>query len=259
MDDADFDRMVERAANPSLIPGIYNYCDRRCDRCAFADRCFLNLENRCRADENSRADSAESVALMMTRSLERTMEMLRIAADRLGMDLEADGSSGPELMPLEAAAALVDRASHDPLVAKSREYTETVWPITRALRPILDARGDPHVIEALDTIDWFCLSVSSKTFRAVSGLYGDWGDPNDRQSDANGSAKVARLLIADSRRAWLVLMEAGRAAADGVPARLIKLLDDLDRDVAARFPRAMDFVRPGFDSDPVRTPEVAMT
>jgi len=258
MDDVDFDAMVARAANPSLIPGIYNYCDRRCDRCRFAGRCFHNLERGRRQDGTSGADSVESVALIMTRSLERTMEMLRIAADRLGVDLEADDSDGREPMPLDVAAASVDRASHDPLVVKSREYTDTVWPITRALRPILEARGDPDVIEALDTIDWLCVSVSSKTFRAVSSFYGGWEDPTDLQSDANGSAKVARLFIADCRRAWLVLTEAGRAAADGVPARLIKLLDELDRDIAARFPRAMDFIRPGFDTEPIRIPEVTM-
>ena len=64
-------------------------------------------------------------------------------------------------------------------------------------------------------------------------------DDTDVQSDANGSAKVARLLVADSRAAWRVLMEVGRAAADGVPAALVRLLDELDAGLAARFPRAI--------------------
>jgi hypothetical protein len=72
-------------------------------------------------------------------------------------------------------------------------------------------------------------------------------DEADLQSDANGSAKVARLLVSESRAAWRVLMEVGRAAADGVPAALVRLLDELDAQLAARFPRAMDFIRPGFD------------
>jgi hypothetical protein len=42
-------------------------------------------------------------------------------------------------------------------------------------------------------------------------------------------------------------MEVGRAAADGVPAALVRMLDELDAILAARFPRAMEFVRPGFD------------
>jgi hypothetical protein len=49
----------------------------------------------------------------------------------------------------------------------------------------------------------------------------------------------------------------GRAAADGVPARLIRLLDDLDNGLARVFPGPW-FIRPGFDTEPLRTPEVTM-
>jgi hypothetical protein len=49
-------------------------------------------------------------------------------------------------------------------------------------------------------------------------------------------------------------MEVGRATADGVPAQLVRALETLDRDLAARFPDAMSFVRPGFDSDPDTPP-----
>ena len=52
------------------------------------------------------------------------------------------------------------------LSSRSRTTTVTVWPITRALRPILEARGDPAVVDALDTIESLCLTVSTKTFRA---------------------------------------------------------------------------------------------
>ena len=44
-------------------------------------------------------------------------------------------------------------------------------------------------------------------------------------------------------------MEAGRAAADGVPARLVAELQAIDAAVLQRFPNAMAFVRPGFDTD----------
>jgi hypothetical protein len=44
-------------------------------------------------------------------------------------------------------------------------------------------------------------------------------------------------------------MELGRATADGVPAHLVRRLDEIDAGLAARFPQAMAFVRPGFDTD----------
>src|SRR5262245_8708522 len=33
--------LTDLANNPDLISGIYNYCDRWCERCAFTSRCFL--------------------------------------------------------------------------------------------------------------------------------------------------------------------------------------------------------------------------
>ena len=44
-------------------------------------------------------------------------------------------------------------------------------------------------------------------------------------------------------------MEVGRASADGVPAQLVRMLDEVDAGLAGRFPQAMAFVRPGFDDE----------
>jgi hypothetical protein len=68
------------------------------------------------------------------------------------------------------------------------------------------------------------------------------------QTDFNGSAKIALIGIGESRRAWSVLMEEGRATADGVPAQAVRMLEALDAEVRERFPRVMEFVRPGFDA-----------
>ena len=69
------------------------------------------------------------------------------------------------------------------------------------------------------------------------------------RSDGDGCAKLARLVIAESREAWEVLMQVGRATANGVPAKMVERLEALDDEIAASFPRAMQFVRPGFDEE----------
>ena len=103
------------------------------------------------------------------------------------------------------------------------------------------------MIEAVQTIDWFSSRVSAQIDRAVR-LAGERSEPaDDSQSDCSGSAKVALIGIEESRRAWTVLMGAGKATANGVPAQAVRMLDALDAAVRARFPRAMAFVRPGFD------------
>ncbi|HET6989713.1 MAG TPA: hypothetical protein VFJ43_00240, partial [Bacteroidia bacterium] len=37
------EEILAKAKNPDNIPGIYNYCDRWCERCTFTSRC-LNRE-----------------------------------------------------------------------------------------------------------------------------------------------------------------------------------------------------------------------
>ena len=253
MDDAEFDRFMARAANPALVPGIYNYCDRRCDRCRFSERCLNHLESR---EHHTPPEDRPGPAVdaVIGGSLHRALDMMRIIAERQGLDLSSTAEEQAEYE--RDAAARERRARADPAVALSRQYTLTAWPITRALWPIVMARGDDGVIEALETIEQLCTSVSSKTYRAVRGALEPDFDASDLQSDPNGSAKIARLIIGDSRRAWGVLMEVGRATADGVPAKLVGMLDDLDAGIAVRFPRAMEFVRPGFDTErPDRSPE----
>jgi len=46
-------------------------------------------------------------------------------------------------------------------------------------------------------------------------------------------------------------MEIGRATADGVPMALVRVLDEIDAGLVKRFPRAMSFIRPGFDTEGV--------
>jgi hypothetical protein len=253
MDPAEFDRLIARASSPHLIAGIYNYCDGRCPRCAFTDRCLTYLDNQELTAVHGDASPPETVEA----SLQRTLEMIAEIARREGLDL-VDPVDGAIPQPSEdgdvgtAADVDLDRHRQDPLALQAREYGHLAWRIGRAIGPVVAARGDAPVIEAVETIEWFSSLISSKIYRAVSGQAEGWEKPDEVQTDFNGSAKIALVGIVESRRAWELLMEAGRATADGVPAHAARMLDELAVSVRDRFPRAMAFVRPGFD-DPAMT------
>ena len=242
MDPAEFDRLVARAQNPRLIAGIYNYCDGRCPRCPFSDRCLTYLDNE--ALKTAGDDEDASLADAIGASLQRTIEMLAEVARREGIDL-GELARGTEAADVQAD---FERHQHDPLVARAHEYGHLAWRIAKGIEPIVAARADPTVVEAVETIEWFSSLIGSKLYRAVSGLAEGWETADEAQTDFNGSAKVALIGIDASRRGWRVLMDAGKATADGVPAQAVKMLDELDAGVRDRFPKAMAFVRPGFDS-----------
>ena len=238
MDQTEFDRLVARARNPRLIPGIYNYCDGRCPRCPFTERCLTYLDNQ----ELQSECAGRSIGDTVGESLQRTLEMLAEVAKREGVRREA--ATDEALAP---AAEDLGRHREDPLAVRAREYARLAWRIGRAVAPLAAVRGDAAVIDAVDTIEWFSSMISAKLYRAICGQAEQWEPRDEAQSDCNGSAKIALIGIVESREAWAVLMEAGRAAADGVPARAVVMLEELEGAVRDRFPLVMAFVRPGFD------------
>jgi hypothetical protein len=247
MDPAEFDRLIARAENPRLIPGIYNYCDGRCPRCPFTDRCLTYLDNQ--ETDGAAIASREHVSLAerVGATLRRTLAMLAEIGRRKGIDLEALSTADEaEAAKIEAA---FKRHYDDPIVVRSREYAHVAWRIAQALGPLVAARGDPLVIEAVETIEWFSTLISSKVYRAVAGQAecGQGGDGDNLPPDHDGSAKVALIGIAESRDGWRILMEHGKATADGVPAQAVEMLDALEAAIHERFPQATAFIRPGFD------------
>jgi hypothetical protein len=240
MDAAEFDRLVARARDPRLIRGIYNYCDGRCARCAFTQRCLTFLDSQ---EVKVAAGSEQSLTDTLGNSLRRTVEMLNEAARREQVDIAA--SPPEETEPAHGTG--LDRHRQDPLAVRAREYGQLAWRIGRAIAPIAAARDDASLVAAVETIEWFSSMISSKLYRAICGQAEEWEPREEVQTDFNGSAKIALIGISESRRAWAVLMEIGRATANGVPAQAVKTLDELDVAVRGRFPRVMEFIRPGFD------------
>jgi hypothetical protein len=240
MDAAEFDRLVARARDPRLIPGIYNYCDGRCRRCPFTQRCLTFLDTE---ELKASGGGRRSLPDIVGESLRRTLEMLAEAARRDGIDLGAEPDAAQE----PPAEADLDRHRQDPLAVRARAYGQLAWRVARAIAPIAAARDDAAVVEAVETIEWFSSMISAKLYRAICGHAEGWESEDEAQTDFNGSAKIALIGIGESRRGWGVLMEAGRATADGVPAQAVRILEALDAAVRERFPRVMEFVRPGFD------------
>ena len=73
MDAAEFDRLVTRAKDPRLIPGIYNYCDSRCPRCPFTQRCLTYLDTQ---ELKNAGGTRASMADACGESLQRTLALL---------------------------------------------------------------------------------------------------------------------------------------------------------------------------------------
>ena len=234
--DQELEALVARASNPRWIPAIYNYCDRRCARCRFNDRCFAFNE------EARESRSAEDILDVASRSLRRSVRLLHADAEGEGLDLEA-GRDGIEEEPGR------DEMEQDPLVAAAHDYAMESHQLLTVLEAQLGTGGSVDVRDAVDSLQWLSTMIAPKIHRAMAGQRDSmWTEDHPTQNDSHGSAKIARLMIADSLAAWRVVNEIGRTALDSPTRSLAALLERIDRDLETRIPGAMEFVGPASTS-----------
>jgi hypothetical protein len=122
-----------------------------------------------------------------------------------------------------------------------------IWIRDRA--EALQPGADPVLGEALAVAMHDAVFIGAKLHRAVDGR-DRWrsgeedGDTALVQTDWNGSAKVALISIERSRTAWQTIAD---AANDAAAHAIAERLERLQQMTAQEFPRAMEFLRPGFD------------
>jgi hypothetical protein len=189
-------------------------------------------------------------------SFQRTISLLKIWCAREGLDfaqIEQEAKSDAAVADQRLSNAAVDA---EPLSKLAKAYFAGTWEVVRAIERTPHFRdSDARVQDAVETIRWYAAFVGAKIDRALhgAGKSADDGFEEDAiQNDWNGSAKTARLAIEESRRAWLIVLEAGQAPPDSPLRQMVDLLDQMDSGMGERFPEAMLFVRPGFDE-----PEIA--
>ena len=101
-----------------LIPGIYNYCDRWCERCAFTSRCGnYSIGKDVWPDEEDMDLKNEKFWEKMSLIFETTAEMLLEKAEELGIDLS-------EVVPDENDA--FEKAEKSELELAARDYGNAV-------------------------------------------------------------------------------------------------------------------------------------
>ncbi|HVQ41526.1 MAG TPA: hypothetical protein VMS54_04945 [Vicinamibacterales bacterium] len=244
--------LFERPPDP-MIPGIYNYCDRWCERCVFSARCRVFRDMRLMEHALERGQDPVQALSVLAEAEYKEAERERSPAERAEWeDMLARASAILADLDLGDADAQLKRRDAwieaQPVNRTSHEYGRLAMDVCVPLQQMLPS-GSDGARPAIDTVLHLAALIPAKVFRALTGLPAggavdeDWDA--DRLEDANGSAKVVRLAIAESLEAWAAL--ADLPALAGVPASMISRLGEMDAELARLFPGALAFVRPGFD------------
>jgi hypothetical protein len=190
-----------------LIESIFNYCNRRCERCVFTERCLLYGDLREYEHRNPERGPLEQVHDKFQecfRLLERWCEHEGIDFATLQREAHSEQAEA-DLKRLEDE----DAVRTEPLQQLATTYTHAAFKLVDALSAARTIRSWPgEVGEAIDTIAWNAGMVSTKVHRALHGLAEredllaedkdqDEEEEDIVQNDWNGSAKVARLIVAE--------------------------------------------------------------
>ncbi|MFN2530030.1 MAG: hypothetical protein ABR555_01905 [Pyrinomonadaceae bacterium] len=250
--------LTELAANPDLISGIYNYCDRWCERCPFTSRCLVYATEQEYDDfsPESRDISNEKFWQKLASLFHDTAEVISEWATEAEVDMQpiTPNQDGLRKERLEQAAnRAISRAGRDYAAAVTNWFSNFSQVVTAS--DVLEDDDDVHerdlLQEVADVIQWYQYQIAVKTMRAFSSraMEGDAQEltPDEAYSkDSDGSAKVALVGIDRSISSWRVVQTILPEEAVAVVPLILKL-EKLRVATEREFPAARDFIRPGFD------------
>lgn len=253
----DIDRHLDSG---KYISGIYNYCDRWCERCPQTLRCLnYSMIDRQFGPDAETCDLANEIFWQrLAEMLKLTLDMIRETAQKMGVDLDEllDGPNGEALGPASDGAVVhlivhiaenyADQVDKWFQRDHYRLTTPPARPHPRLLSPA-DQKEKVGVQDAVEVIRWYQHQIHIKLCRALEGVNKEFNYPTEEiPSDADGSAKVALIGIDRSISAWGVLLKLFPEPETDI-IQLVRVLENLRNRVASEFPQARDFVRPGFD------------
>jgi hypothetical protein len=259
----DKERMKKLGEDPRFISGIYNYCDRWCERCPFTSRCMnFELSEEEFADPETRDIQNEAFWNKLSETFQVTLELLKEMAEERGIDLDSidyEESREERRLKDEVAesnaccraakvyGAMVDDwfDSARALFGEAEDEAEPVGPL--GIPKVSPDREETSLEDALEVIRWYQHQIWVKLMRAVRGEMEDrWEELEEFPKDSDGSAKVALIGMDRSIAAWGEVASHLPMLKKDVMG-IILHLERLRKNVEKQFPDARGFIRPGFD------------
>jgi hypothetical protein len=174
------DDLRDLAGDPNLISGIYNYCDRWCERCQFTSRCFLYASEQADPDLDDpevRDINNEKFWRKLQDIFRNTAEMINEWAAETGVDLNSIDVS-EEMAERERAA---EAAEQSELSQRAQQYITNVnnWfrddfnseeNLHDDLQTVSRTEDEDITIQdAVAVIRWYQFFIAVKLMRALSG------------------------------------------------------------------------------------------
>lgn len=235
------DRLLRLVHEGNFIEGIYNYCDRWCERCSFTSRC-LNFES----SKNAPPPDSPELFNYLKNVMEAAILMLEEKMKEFGIEpeeiekLEPPGKPDPQKHPLYKKVYGLSMSMHKWL--EKNNPHETINRV--ALNEVPDKIKKARLKDVIEVICYYNFFISAKIYRAL--ITGSDFEKDEIQNDSNGSAKIALIALDRLIASWSLLLENMPNHEDEILGILVKLAE-VRTQTENTFPLARKFRRPGFD------------
>jgi|JI7StandDraft_1071085.scaffolds.fasta_scaffold03288_7 hypothetical protein len=259
------------------ISGIYNYCDRWCEKCAFTARCRVYAtEQSVQTDLPDDPDSPEFWEHLKN-NFQDTLEMLQGLMEQLeeksaqlrgdddddakkdddlfeDFDQNDDDERPPQPFSMPDRVKWPDHYGdevHDFFQKNEDFFGQQEEKFDSQIRMGLpvDVESLGFLHEALQTIRWFQHLIGAKIHRSLSQIHFDKNFAIEQQSDGNGSAKIAMIGLQKSADAWK-FVEGFFPEKQLEVQQILRVLAETKQQLEKNYPDWDKFHRPGFDDEP---------
>ncbi len=250
------------AANPKHIEGIYNYCDRWCERCHFTSRCAVYKSEEDISPEENDINNKKFWD-RIANSFTDVITQLEKIAEKRGITIAKADDAEMNLYMANIKKKRQEMVLH-PLIKYSKQYMmeamvllennkalkqrgETLLQLVElGIKDIGETKKEIiQLNEYLEIVNWYLFLIRVKFMRALP-TFDDYIDDDNFENDSNGSAKVALIATDRCIVAWQYILQALPDAQDDI-LPLLALLQKIRTLGEHTFPHARAFVRVGLD------------
>ena len=181
----DKEHIKKLAQNSAFIPGIYNYCDRWCERCPFCSRCMnYAISEEQFSDPEARDIHNEKFWQKLRETFQVTLEMMKEMAEQEGIDLDSLDVEGT----MEEDKRIEETAENNECCRAAKDYGEMVDAWFDSAADVFEKKGDELSLkaqlelpnadpdgeavslkDAVEVIHWYQHQIYVKLMRAVRG------------------------------------------------------------------------------------------
>jgi hypothetical protein len=246
------------------IAGIYNYCDRWCERCPFTSRC-LNFEMSAEkfGDLENVDITNEIFWQKLGETFSETLSMLKEMAAEKGIDLDSieldDDDDFKRRFEDPSVVHLISHMAKSYICMVDEWFDSNVYILnddhptlrTQTAHNSTESEPDEETITLIDSVEvirWYQHQMYVKLQRALHSAHDEASgdDWDDYPKDSDGSAKVSLIGMDRSISSWGKIIQYFPDQEDSILG-IIAHLERLRRRAETEFPDARAFVRPGFD------------